>query len=74
MVKVTPFRRQAGGRRVRRVLASKVDRRLTGDDGSTRGAAAASYNSDEEYEKEKEKGRGFCMCDEGLGVLLASHY
>jgi hypothetical protein len=60
MVKVIPFRRQAGrGRRVRRVLASKVDRRLPGDDGSARGAAAASYNSDEEDEKEKEKGRGF---------------
>jgi hypothetical protein len=60
MVKVTPFWRQAGGRRVRRVLASKADRRLPGDEGSASGPAAASYNSDEE---EKEKGRGFCVGD-----------
>jgi hypothetical protein len=39
------------------VLASKADKRLPVDEGSARGAAAASYNSDKE-EKEKEKGRG----------------
>ena len=63
MVKATPFQRQAGEGRVRKVLlASEDDMRLIPgeDDGSTRGAAAAaSYNSEEEDETEEETGRGF---------------
>ena len=63
MVKVTPFRRQAEGRRVKRMLASEVDVRQPGeDDGRARGgaAAAASYNSEEEDKTEEDMaGRGF---------------
>ncbi len=63
MVKVTPFRRQAEGRRVKRMLASEVDVRQPGeDDGRARGGAAAvaSYHSEEEDKTEEDAAeRGF---------------
>jgi hypothetical protein len=41
---------------------SRVDMRLIGNKGSTRGGVAASSNKDKE-EEEEEKGHGFCVSD-----------